>query len=416
MLLTQIETEKKAAVAEAEGLFTKADAENRALTDEERARVNEHLAKADELETRLKAGKAETTLREKLEGFRKATPPAETRQDQDAGRKVAAQALTWGQQVTASIIGEAIKAGSFRSRFNSPIVELRAETLTGITAPAGGAGLLVPEYRPGILPILFQPPTVRALIMSGSTDSGHVIYPVESLATNNAGPVAEAAVKPESVLRFTQVTDWVKKIATWLSVSNEMLDDVAQLQSYLDGRLRVFISQEVDDQILNGSGVGENVLGIRNRPGLTPDVTQAGTGETAIDAIHRQIVAIMTNSLVMPDGLVMHPADWGDVVITKATGGGQYLGANPFAPVQVRTLWGLRVVVTTQIPMGVALVGAFGTMAQWFSKGGISVDMSNSHDDFFIKNLVAIRAEERGALAVYRPSAFGEVILSGESA
>ena len=39
--------------------------------------------------------------------------------------------------------------------------------------------------------------------------------------------------------------------------------------------------------------------------------------------------------------------------------------------------------------------------------------MSNSHDDFFIKNLVAIRAEERGALAVFRPSAFGEVILTG---
>ena len=163
----------------------------------------------------------------------------------------------------------------------------------------------------------------------------------------------------------------VKKIATWIAVSNEMLDDVPQLQSYIDGRLRVFIAQEVDDQILNGSGVGENILGIRNRVGLTTDVTQGGS-ESAIDAIHRQITAIMVASFVMPDGIVMHPTDWESVVLTKAEGSGTYLGANPFAPVQTRTVWGLRVVVTTQIPAGTALVGAFGTMAQFFTQAAAS--------------------------------------------
>jgi HK97 family phage major capsid protein len=69
----------------------------------------------------------------------------------------------------------------------------------------------------------------------------------------------------------------------------------------------------------------------------------------------------------------------------------------------------LPVVVTTAITAGVALVGAFKMGAQVFRKGGISVDVSNSHSDYFVKNLTAIRAEERVALAVYRPGAFGEV-------
>jgi HK97 family phage major capsid protein len=72
-------------------------------------------------------------------------------------------------------------------------------------------------------------------------------------------------------------------------------------------------------------------------------------------------------------------------------------------------LWGLPVAVTPAMTAGTALVGAYASAAQVFRKGGIRVEASNSHQDFFIKNLVAIRAEERLALAVYRPGAFGEV-------
>jgi HK97 family phage major capsid protein len=70
-------------------------------------------------------------------------------------------------------------------------------------------------------------------------------------------------------------------------------------------------------------------------------------------------------------------------------------------------LWGLPVDVTPSIAAGVGLTGAFASQAQVFSSGGLRVEASNSHQDFFIKNLVAIRAEERLALCVYRPGAFG---------
>jgi HK97 family phage major capsid protein len=54
-----------------------------------------------------------------------------------------------------------------------------------------------------------------------------------------------------------------------------------------------------------------------------------------------------------------------------------------------------------------ALTGAFKSAAQIFDEGQLRVEASNSHSDFFVKNLVAIRAERRLALAVYRPAAFG---------
>jgi HK97 family phage major capsid protein len=73
---------------------------------------------------------------------------------------------------------------------------------------------------------------------------------------------------------------------------------------------------------------------------------------------------------------------------------------------QGETLWGKRVVVTEAMDAGTALVGAFGTAAQVFRRGGLTVEASNSHSDYFRKNLTAVRAEERLALAVYRPQAF----------
>ena len=72
-------------------------------------------------------------------------------------------------------------------------------------------------------------------------------------------------------------------------------------------------------------------------------------------------------------------------------------------------LWGLPVALTSAIVAGTALVGAFKTASQIFRKGGLRVEASNCHASFFVENKIAIRAEERLALAVYRPSAFGTV-------
>jgi HK97 family phage major capsid protein len=67
--------------------------------------------------------------------------------------------------------------------------------------------------------------------------------------------------------------------------------------------------------------------------------------------------------------------------------------------------------VTQAIEEGLALVGAFGTAAQLFRRGGLTVEASNSHDDWFKLDKVAIRAETRLALAVHRPEAFATADL-----
>jgi hypothetical protein len=104
----------------------------------------------------------------------------------------------------------------------------------------------------------------------------------------------------------------------------------------------------------------------------------------------------------------MNPRDWAATIMMKTTTGEYYTGG-PFASIQAPTLWGLPVAFSPVVPAGTAIVGAFQQGAQVFWRGGIRVEASNSHADFFIRNLVAIRAERRFALCVYRPAAFAKV-------
>lgn len=302
------------------------------------------------------------------------------------------------------------------SHFSSGQMELKAT----LTEASGGAGGLVPTYLPGVTQILFQRLTVADLMPSGTTDGKSIIYMKESTVTNAASSVAEGGAKPGSDLNLTQVTENYQKIATSLKISDEMLEDVSFVRSYVDGRLTLFVRIQEETELLSGNGTAPDLTGLLNRSGLT--AAQAKGADTDIDAIYKEISKIQSSAFVDPSGIVMHPTDWQTIRLSKDANN-QYYGGGPFTGAYGngaatndglnlrggQDLWGVPVVVTTAISQGTALVGAFDTCAQVFRKGGVTVEATNSNEDDFLKNLVAIRAEERLALAVYRPAGFGKV-------
>jgi HK97 family phage major capsid protein len=182
---------------------------------------------------------------------------------------------------------------------------------------------------------------------------------------------------------------------------------VAQIRSYIDARLMLGLDLTEEDQLLNGSGTGANIQGLMNRSNLTATETRAGSVTNA-EAIFIEIMKVFNASFVMPTGTIINPANWQTIQLSK-DGEGRYYGAGPFAGAQTPTLWGLPAVVTPSIVANTALTGAFSSAAQVFRKGGVRIEASNSHQDFFVRNLTAIRAEKRLALAVYRAGAFGKI-------
>jgi hypothetical protein len=58
------------------------------------------------------------------------------------------------------------------------------------------------------------------------------------------------------------------------------------------------------------------------------------------------------------------------------------------------------------------LVGAFKVGGEVWRKGGVRLEISNSHLDYFRSNTLALRAETRIALAVYDGACFSVANLA----
>ena len=311
-----------------------------------------------------------------------------------------------GEQVVQSEAYRKLLAVGTQGRmFQSGPIEVKNATMT-TTASA----VTQPDVQPGALPILFRRLTVADLIPQATTNSKVVRSIVETTATNAAATVAEEGLKPESSIVFDEVDENVAKIATILRASDEMLDDLGWVTGYINQRGVLFVQLEEEDQILNGDGTPPNLSGILDRTGLQ---TNVGGGITA-DNLYTQITAVRSDAFLEPDAVVVHPNDWMDLRLAKDANN-QYYAGGPFTGAYGNglqagdSIWGLRAVVTPAIAEGTALVGAFGTGAQIFRRSGITVDVTNSDGEDFRYNRVAFRFEERLALAVYRPQAFGTV-------
>lgn len=302
-------------------------------------------------------------------------------------------------------------------------VKAAANTITEGTAPAG-YGLngtvgvaATPNFLPGIVDLRFQKLTIADLMASGSTSSPLISYIVETGWNDNAAATAEGGLKPQSDGSFVRVVDQVGKITNRLKMTDEMVEDQEQFRSFLQNRLVWSIQRQEEIELLNGTGY-PSVKGLLTRTGLLAAVTaSAAAGPNDImEKVFAQITQLRTVSFVEPDAFVMHPLDWETIRLAKDKND-QYYAGGPFqygpygggmASNEV-SLWGLRGIITTAMPVGSVLVGGFQENAQIWRKKGITLEFTNSNEDDFNHDIISARAEERVGLSVYRPQGFGLV-------
>jgi predicted phage gp36 major capsid-like protein len=419
-----------AATRKAREIAEKADAENRIMTDDEKGIFDQEMQKGRDLLEQVKAAKADqAVLDEAAKIVDEIGEPLETGDEtKGGGTTVRERVKSLGLQLVESPAFKAAmapyKGGHVpeRSRFQTDPIEVKSLFVGGSDT---SAGTFVVNEQTGIVEMLGRRELkIRDLVSVRTTGSDTVEYVQQTSHTNAAATVPEATssaapttgtalsgplinnpnggYKPEGAWAFERKTATVKTIAEWVPATKRALADVGQLEGLINDELRADIAETEEGQILNGNGAGENLTGIRNWSGLQ---TQAFSTDM-FESVRKAITKARTIGRVAPNGIVLSPADVEKVDLAKDLEG-RYRGAGPFA-MGPRTLWGLPIVESESQPDGEGLLGDFSKAVLW-DREQTTVTMTDSHADFFIRNMVAILAEERVAFAVVRPPAFVKV-------
>jgi len=282
-------------------------------------------------------------------------------------------------------------------------IGVEMKTVATITGATGSGGDLYVPTRdlPAMLPQ--RPLRVRDLLPTVPVSTGSVEYPRQTTRNNSAATVAEGALKPQSDVQFDLVPVPIRTVAHWALASRQILDDVPQLQGYINAELLYGLGYVEDNQLLNGAGTGTDLNGIYPQATTFDAGTLVVASPTKLDVIGAAI--LQQNLANLPaDGAVVHPADWTAMLMTKTTTG-EYVFGDPGTVVQPR-LWGVPIVPSLAMTAGTFLVGNFRGSATLYDRMAARVEISTEDSDNFRRNLVTLLCEERIGLAVKRPTGF----------
>lgn len=394
------------------------------------ADYNAEMAKGRDLLEQIKVAKRDLEIIDEAKGLAaEIGEPAIGDLDAQGNRPVRERVKALGLQVIDSLEFKTMlapfKGGPVpeRQRIQSDPIAIKGLFVGGTDTSAGA---FVVNEQTGIVEMLGRRPlTIRDLVSVRRTNSDAVEYVEQTSHTNNAAPVAEATssaaptapgsagplvldanggYKPEGSWAFVRRVANVKTIAEWVPATKRALADVAALEGLINDELRADVAEAEEAQILNGNGTGENLTGVNNWSGVQ---TQAFSTDI-FESIRKGITKARTVGRVNPTGIVMNPADVEKIDLAKDLNG-TYRYGGPQSIGQ-RTVWGVPVVESEIQPAGT------GTLADWskavlWDREQTTVTISDSHADFFIRNMVAILGEERVAFAVTRPTAVVKVAL-----
>lgn len=270
------------------------------------------------------------------------------------------------------------------------------------------SGVLQIDRGAGIVAEARRKLTIRQMLNARPTSMQVIDFvKVNAALDAPASPTpGEGLEKDENAVTFTTQSEKVRTLATWIPASRQILDDFGELMGFLRAGLPYYVNVLEENELLTGDGSGEHLHGLTHQAqSYDTTLTPAGAGWQKVDIIGRAVQQIAADNEVEPTFVALNPNDFWDIRLTKDENG-QYIFGPPNSPGPVN-FFGLTPVPTTAMTATYFLVGSGLPVASEIrDRMEMEIAISTEHSDYFTKNKIAIRAEKRMALVVYRPNSY----------
>jgi HK97 family phage major capsid protein len=262
------------------------------------------------------------------------------------------------------------------------------------------------DRKPGIVGGAFRPLTLESLLNTLPASSNAIDYVRENVFTNSAAEVTEGSDSAESSITYTAVTESVATVAHWLKISRQLAADNAALAAYIDTRMIYGVNLRVENQIMAGNGVAPNMSGFTKAGNFTAHgYADANLGATLKKLVLiRKIIGDLDAAGYPADAIVLNHSDWAQIEIDMFT---VAAGQVPFSidAGGNQRLFGRLVVPSAAVTADNVMVASLAQAATFYNRENVMIQLSDSDDDNFTKQLVTVLASRRCALAVERPAA-----------
>lgn len=295
-------------------------------------------------------------------------------------------------------------------------VSFQMKAVADMTFPVNfaTAGASVTYVRPGIIELPKRKLHIRELLPGGSMGNKSTFDFVKEVTgdylgtPSGSGPatVAEATLKPQFDLKLQETNVPAQWIAGWLRISRNMLDDVTGMTTFLQSRLPELLLRAEDAQILTGNGSSPNLKGILAGGNNTP---YSGTATIDVEQLVGA-VAQLEGYDREANGILLNPADWYNIWLTKSTGSVAGLYNLPNEMIQrvgnQMFIAGVPVFRSTAIAQDTFIVGDWSMGANFITREPMRVEFFYEDGTNVRENMVTVRIEERVALPIYGDNYF----------
>ncbi|GIV51797.1 MAG: hypothetical protein KatS3mg038_2318 [Candidatus Kapaibacterium sp.] len=311
-----------------------------------------------------------------------------------------AHATSTGLVTLADVARAIVQSAEFQDAIRTR--NFRPFVLQGVTIPT-------PTYSYDRIVSALQPESaiVGTLVQVGTRSQAITSYAQETTTSYKgaAAPRSKGDAKPDTTITYTSVQSVAQSLAHILKLNEEDLQDVQGLQQTVQQRGLAMLLAAEEDQVLNGNGTAPNLQGI---VGATGVVTATQGTDTIIDAIVK-LIGTVEGAGAQVSAIAINPQTWATLVTAKDSTG-NYLGLLDVAQGASGTLAGYPLVRSAYVPASKVVVGDNRFATLW-RVGGISIATGYDADDFS-RNRITMRIEERVALDIYRPQAYGVLTLA----